>query len=279
MKKTHRIGTLFLLFFLMISGANAVEFQSPRTLGLGGAGRAAPWLTDAIYLNPSFASFSPIYTLSGTFTGFDQGRNYNFSVQDSRTELLQAGVGFTKREENAAVNIGASRAFAKKWGVGLGSKILLDQPSNRMTADFNVSGSVLATEWLNMSLIVDNLIANADQRSRNLHRTLYAATRLIAARKIQLYFDPFFSPDYPGGSKGGFTAGAEIGMLEDLYLRIGRSVDAEIAHLNTRGSGYGIGVGWVGPKISLEGAIHKTLSAHGGRPTGTAQSAAVQIYF
>jgi hypothetical protein len=279
MKKVNRIGACVLPFFLMISSAKAVEFQSPRTLGLGGAGRAAPWLTDAIYLNPSYASFSPIYTLSGAFTGFDQGRNYNVSVQDSRTETFQAGVGFTKREQNASVNIGASRAFERKWGVGLGSKVILDQPSNRWTSDFTASGSVIANQWLNVALIIDNLIASGEQRSRNLHRTLYLATRVVAARKIQFYFDPFFSPDYPGGNKGGFSAGAEIGMLDDLYLRLGRSVDSEITHLNNRGSGYGVGIGWLGPKICIDLALSRTLSAHAGGLTGTAQSAAVQIYF
>ncbi|MBU6153619.1 MAG: hypothetical protein KGP28_04890 [Bdellovibrionales bacterium] len=263
----------------MISSVNAVEFQSSRTLGLGGAGRAAPWLTDSIYLNPSYGSFTPIYTLSGSFTGFEQGRNYNVSVQDSRTESLQAGLGFTKREQNAAVNIGASSAFQKKWGIGLGSKILLEQPSNRMTTDFTASGSLIATQWLNAALIVDNLVSGEAQRARNLHRTIYAATRMVAARKIQFYFDPFFSPDYPGGNKGGYSAGAEIGMLEDFFLRLGRFVDSEIPHFNTRGSGYGFGLGWVGPKISLEAAIHRTVSAHSSGLNGTAQSGSVQIFF
>ena len=263
----------------MISSAKGLEFQSPRTLGLGGAGRAAPWLTDSIYLNPSYASFSPIYTLSGTFTGFDQGRNYNVSIQDSRTESLQAGVGFTKREQNASVNLGASRAFEKKWGIGLGTKIILDQPSNRWTTDFTVSGSLVANNWLNVAVVVDNLIAGTEQRTRNLHRTIYAATRLVVVRKIQFYFDPFFSPDYSTGNKGGFSVGTEIGMLDDLYLRLGRSVDAEIPHFNTRGSGYGFGIAWVGPKICLEGAISRTLAAHGSGPIGTAQSGSVQIFF
>jgi hypothetical protein len=279
MKKTLRTLACTLAFSLMISSARAVEFQSPRTLGLGGAGRAAPWLVDSIYLNPSYASFSPIYALSAAYTGFEQGRNYNLSVQDSRTESLQAGIGYTKREQNAAVTIGASRAFEKKWGIGLGSKIILDQPSNRMTGDLTLSGSLLATAWLNVALIVDNVIASEEQRARNLHRTVFAAARMVAARKIQFYFDPFFSPDYPGGNKGGFSAGVELGMLEDLYLRLGRSVDAEVPHLNSRGSGYGVGLGWVGPKIAIEGALSKTLSAHAAGLAGTAQSASVQIYF
>ncbi|NDD93273.1 hypothetical protein EBZ37_14480 [bacterium] len=279
MKKATLLLVPLIAFFSMISNSNAVEFQSPRTLGLAGSGRAAPWLSDAIYLNPSFASFSPIYTLSGAFTGFDQGRNYNVSIQDSRTESLQAGVGFTKREQNVSLNIGASREFQKKWGIGLGSKIILDQPSNRMTSDFIISGTLLAMQWLNVAIIVDNVIAGAPQTNRNLHRTFFSSVRLNAARKVDFYFDPFFSPSYGGGNKGGFSVGTEIGMLEDLYLRLGRSVDAEIPHLNTRGSGYGVGIAWVGPKISLEAAMNRTLTAHTAGVTGTAHSGAVHIFF
>jgi hypothetical protein len=277
-KMIPHLASLF-VFFSMISDVKAVEFQSPRTLGLGGAGRAAPWLTDAIYLNPSYASFSPIYTLTGSYTTFDQGRNYNVSIQDARTESLQAGAGYTKREQNAAVNIGASRAFQKKWGVGLGTKLILDQPSNHMTTDLVASGTLLAMQWLNVAFIVDNLIAGSDQRARNLSRTAYTAVRLVAARKIEFYFDPFFSPDYSGGNKGGFTAGAEIGMLEDLFLRFGKSVDAEITHLNTRGSGFGLGLAWIGPRISLEVAMNRTLSAHAGGSTGIAHSGSINIFF
>src|ERR1035437_8251713 len=114
--------------------AQAVEYQSPRTLGLGGAGRATPLLNDAIYLNPSYASFAPVYSLASGYTSIRPGgRNYNLSIQDSRTELFQAGVGFTKREGDSAVNIGASKLVVERLGFGLGSKFIINDQTRKIT--------------------------------------------------------------------------------------------------------------------------------------------------
>ena len=270
---------VFSTVFAMTPASRAVEFQSPRTLGLGGAGRAGPWLTDSIYLNPSFASYTPVYVLSGTYTGSSRGRNYNISVQDSRTETFQAGAGFTKRDQNNAVNIGASRAFMKTLGVGVGSKLLFDSGSGTTTADFTVSSSYIASDWLYGAVVVDNLIGGPDQTSRNLHRTVYGALKLIPTKKIGVFIDPFYSPAYSRGPKGGYHAGIELGLLDDLYFRAGKYQDADIAHLNTRGSGFGIGGAWVGPKLSLEYAMSRALSTHSGIGFTTAQSGSIMIFF
>jgi hypothetical protein len=279
MKKIFAGVLPIVFFFTMISNALGVEYQSARTLALGGAGRAGPFLTDAIYLNPSFASYTPIYTLSGGYNSFQSGRNYNFSVQDSRSEFLQAGAGFTKREQNLAVNIGASKAFAKRYGVGVATKLILDNGTNHMTSDFLVSGSILATSWLYATLVVDNLVANTAQTSRNLDRTAFVALKLIAAHKIEFYLDPFYSPAYSHGNKAGYSVGIEIGMLEDLYLRMGKYQDAEVTHLNTRGNGFGMGLGWIGPKLNLEYAMNRTLSSHAGNSMTTSHSTGATIYF
>jgi hypothetical protein len=279
MKKFPRLFANIAAIFLVFSGAQAVEFQSPRTLSLGGAGRAGPWLTDSIYLNPSFASYTPIYVLSGAYTGFNQGRNYNVSVQDSRTEIFQAGAGFTKREQNTAINLGASKAFMKSLGVGVGSKLLFDNGSGIMTSDFNVSSSYIAAQWMYVSVIIDNLIAGQAQTNRQLIRTGYVAFKFIPTKKVEFFVDPFFSPDYSGGKKAGYHAGIELGIMDDLYFRVGKFQDAEITHLNTRGSGFGIGGAWVGPKLSLEYAMSRALSTHSGVGFTTAQSGSVLIYF
>ena len=279
MKKFPRLFAYIAASFLLLSSAQAVEFQSPRTLGLGGAGRAGPWLTDSIYLNPSFASYTPIYILSGAYTGFNHGRNYNVSVQDSRTEIFQAGAGYTKREQNTAVNFGASKAFMKTLGVGVGSKLLFDNGTGTLTSDFNVSTSYIATQWMYVSIVIDNLIAGQEQTNRHLIRTAYAAFKFIPTKKVEFFVDPFFSPDYNGGKKAGYHAGIELGIMDDLYFRAGKFQDADITHLNTRGSGFGIGGAWVGPKMSLEYAMSRALTTHSGVGFTTAQSGSILIYF
>jgi hypothetical protein len=259
--------------------AVAVEYQSPRTLSLGGSGRAAPLLTDAIYLNPAYSSFVTSYSLGGSYLWFDGGRNYNFSIQDSRTEMFQAGAGFSRREQGAAVNIGASKAVIDRLGFGLGMKILIDDLTGKTFIGTLFSTSFLALDEFNASLIIDNLTENKDSRQRNAYRDIFIAMKGQPIKELQLYFDPFYSPSYVGGNKSGFTAGAEFALMADFYLRIGKMVDSEVVYLNTRGDGFGLGVGWIGPKVTFEYGYHRMTAAHNGLGIQTAHSTGMTIFF
>ncbi len=257
----------------------AVEYQSPRTLAMGGAGRGGPLLNDSIYLNPSYASFSQTYSVSGGYTWFDQGRNYNASVQDARTELLQAGVGYTKREQNAVFNIGASKMVVRRLGFGLGSKVILDNESNKMTSDFIFSSSFIALPWMYASFIADNLLQSDEAKSRQLYRTFFLGFKFIPTREVQFFLDPLYSPDYARGNKAGFSVGVELALLADFYLRFGKFKDAEISYLNTRGEGYGFGLGWIGPRINFDYAMSRVTSTHLGTPLTTAHAIATTMFF
>src|SRR4051812_16097909 len=115
----RKLLTLLAIIVLPVSVSSlslAIEYQSPRTLGLGGAGRGAPLLTDAIYLNPAYASFIASYSIHAGYPCFAQGRNYNISIQAPRPELFQAGIVFPRREQNAAVNLGASKTVVDRLG-------------------------------------------------------------------------------------------------------------------------------------------------------------------
>jgi hypothetical protein len=258
--------------------AGAVEYQSPRTLGLGGAGRAAPLLNDAIYLNPSHASFTPIYSLYAGYVKFESGRNYNVSVLDSRTELFQAGLGYTVRERDAVVNVGASKQVIERLGVGLGSKMLLGRNGERPLSELNFSTSFIALPWMYTSLIIDNLIEDRARISKGLYRTAYLAFKFIPTKKVEFFVDPLYSPSYELGRKAGYSAGMELGMLEDFYFRIGKFQDGEIAHLGTRGSGYGFGLGWIAPKLNIEYAMSRAQTTHtaGG---DVAHSGALTVFY
>jgi hypothetical protein len=272
--------THLIIFGLLFSSqVFAIEYQSPRTLALGGAGRGGPLLNDSIYLNPSYASFTPIYSMSGGYTWFNSGRNYNVSVQDSRTEMLQAGVGYTRREQNSAFNLGVSKQVIAQLGFGLASKFIVDDHSNKLTSDFMFSSAYIATQFLYSAIIVDNLLQTADGKARNLYRTFYLGLKLIPTKEVEFYIDPLYSPDYPGGKKLGISAGVELGLLSDFYFRAGRFVDAEISYLNTRGEGWGIGAGWIGPKINFDYAIHRVTSDHLGHGLTTAHSLTTTIFF
>ena len=243
-----------LLGLLPIGSARAVEFHSSRSLSLGGAGRANPMLTDAIYLNPSYASFAPVYSLSGSYLPIQpSGRNYNISIQDSRNELFQGGVGFTKREGTSAVNIGASKLALDRLGFGIGSKFIINDNTTKITSDLIFSSSYLASSFLYATLVIDNLLGH-------LERTIYIGTKFVPTKNVNIYLDPFYSPGYSKGKKAGYHAGIEFGLLADFFFRAGKYQDADIPYLGTRGNGFGIGGGWLGPRINVEYAFSRALN-------------------
>ena len=263
--------------------SSAVEYQSPRTLALGGAGRGGPMLNDAIYLNPSYGSFVPIYSLAFGYNWFHNdlisGRNYNASIQDSRTEIFQAGVGFTKREQNAAITIGASKSLFQGFSTGLGSKIIIDNATNAMNTDFLLSATYLASTMIYTSFILDNLMETKEMKQRGLYRTFFAGFKIIPFKEIQVYLDPLYSPNYSLGKKAGYSVGVEIAVMNDFFFRIGKFQDAEVAYLNTRGQGFGLGFGYLGPKLNLSYAMNRVLTAHNGAPFTTSNSLEMNVFF
>lgn len=269
---------LFLAFFtfgisLLSFPAHGVEYHSPRTLGLGGAGRATPLLNDAIYLNPSYGSFAPVYSLSGGYQSFRPGgRNYHVSIQDSRTEMFQAGVGFTKREGNSSVNIGASKQLMERLGFGLGSKMIINDQSRKMETDFIFSTSYIGFKWMYNTLVIDNLLNHLD-------RTIYLGFKFIPHSNVNIYLDPLYSPGYSQGKKLGYHLGIEFGLLADFFFRVGKYQDAEIPYLQTRGNGFGIGMGWLAPKLSLDYALSRAIQTARGDPMVSNHAFSMTVYF
>ncbi len=263
--------TLALLLFLSIP-ALASDFQSPRTAALGGAGHAAPLLTDSIYLNPSFTSFLPAYLASvnyGVYKGGDtnpdgtqtvHGHILNAAVQDGRNEMFQAGVGMTIREDAKYFNIGASKALFQKFGVGLGGKYIIPNSGNGVkTQDFNASGTLAATNWATASFMVDNLVDSQGVQDQGLYREFILGTKFNIQNLMLIYLDPHYAPNAPG-SHFGYENGVELTPFKDLFLRAGMFRASNIPELqNARGHGVGYGVGWVGPKLSLDYGLKRTL--------------------
>lgn len=252
---------------------NAVEFHSARTLSMGGSGRANPLLTDAIYLNPSYGSFAPVYSLSGSYMPYNPGgRNYNLSIQDSRNEFFQGGVGYTKREGSSAINIGASKLAMDRMGFGLGSKFIIQDDTKKMTTDLIFSTSYLVSSFFYSTLIIDNLLGN-------LERTIYLGMKIIPTKNVNIYLDPFFSPQYASGKKAGYHAGVEFGLLADFFFRAGKYQDAEIPYLGTRGDGFGVGFGWLGPKINVEYALSRALRTNRQDELTTVNAFSTTVFF
>jgi hypothetical protein len=256
------------LFFT--SNLYASDFQSPRTAGLGGAGHASPLLSDAIYLNPSFVSFMKTHSLSVNYltykgiqdaatTGYS-GNNINFSILDGDPDsLFQAGAAYTRRSDSSFFHLGASKDFFERYGAGVGAKFIFpNNPSGTRLTDLTLSASGILGSWFQAAFIVDNLFESAT--SLGMYREYILGTKINFDSIILIYLDPHWAPSLVSSqTQWGYEAGAEFPFFSDFFLRIGTFKNAYIPFESQRGNGYGAGVGWLAPKLSLDYSLSRAL--------------------
>lgn len=250
----------------------ASDFQSPRTAALGGSGHAAPMLNDAIYLNPSFVSFMPTYSLALNYAFFGgpprcedcgptdpHGHALNASVQDGRSELFQAGVGLSLFDTRKVISVGASRAIVQKLGIGIGGKwVIPNTDSPPLIWDSLASATVLATDWLQISAIVDNIFEDDRNKAFGMYREFILGTKFNAMNVVLVYFDPHLAPN--AETSFGHEAGVEFPFASDFFVRAGSFRNASVPSVSLRGTGFSWGVGWVAPASSFDFAMQRMLS-------------------
>jgi hypothetical protein len=237
---------------------HAADFHSPRSVALGGAGRAGPLLNDAILLNPSFAAFLKERVSAG-FSYLTHGTNqddrtYQVSLQDGRSPFFEAGLSYTRLESGSMIHFGASRSFIQRTGFGLGAKFLRPTHEGPLIADASLSATAIITPEIQAALVVDNLVQGDLARANGNYREIALGTKINIMKMILLYIDPHYTPELPSrfGERLGYSAGAELVMFQDVFLRAGTYRNAKQPILNSWGNGWGLGAGWLSPKISFD---------------------------
>ncbi len=248
----------------------ASDFQSGRTAALGGAGHAGPVLNDAIYQNSSYMAFIPTYAVQGNYawsTYQDGSYHYkiqNVSVQDGRSDLFQAGLAYTHREDGSIFHLGTGRAIIpSQLSVGLGGKYFLPSAltgSNKyLDGNFSVTG--VPIESVQTAFIADNIAESTTGKQYGFYREFTLGVKYNVERIFLLYADPHYVPDLPNNSKFGYEVGGEWPLMVDLYLRAGVFHSSTIPTLgnNTRGNGFGMGLGYIAPRATLDYGISRVL--------------------
>lgn len=244
----------------------ASDYHSPRTAALGGAGRGGPLLTDAIFLNPAMNSFLPSYQINGSFNSYHgkedsepKGRVLHYSIQDGRNQLFQAGLAYTKRADGSFVHLGVSKALAQKFGMGLGSKYAFSSAHREKAFDGTFGMIASPIDWLQGSLVVDNVFENTKGKAWGLYREFALGIKFNVKGLLLAYVDPHYVPNKPG-SAFGYEAGIEIPLFRDLFIRAGKSENSMQPHIATYGDGYGMGFGWIFPRLSIDAAFSRTVN-------------------
>lgn len=262
----------------------ASDFESPRTLALGGAGHAGPLLNDPIYLNPSFVSFNQSYAIGLSILKYSNdpyhGRNYNLSLQDGRTEAFQAGVGYTVREDASLVHVVASRqVIPTVLSAGVGAKMLF-APNQKTARDITVSMGGAVTPWMQLALITDNLIQSDEGKAHGLYREIILGSKINVMGIVFAYIDPHLAPSVPGGNSFGHEMGLEFTLMADLFLRLGTFRNSNVFYQSgLRGNGWGAGIGWVAPRISIDYALSRVNDSRGGLQQTTSHNFGATIFF
>jgi hypothetical protein len=278
--RTCVIYTAVIIGFLISLGVTSgrAEFRSPRMAALGGAGRATPLLNDAIYLNPSFASLLPVYSWSVNFRNLEEGRAYNASVLDGRSELFQAGLAYQVRDTYSSVHFGASSRVHPQLTAGVGLKLYFSKDRDAFEGfrEFSLSSTYTPFDWLQLAAIAENLDQSPELGQLAMSRELVLAARIRLAETLTVYLDPHVAlRDTMVPRVLAREMGAEIALFKDFYFRLGTFSNSTVVDLARRSDGFGYGFGWLSPKISFDFAVdHVTAPI-----TEVTHSSGLTLYF
>ena len=246
--------------------ASAVDYFSPRTAGLGGAGRAGPLGTDSIYLAPAMTSFQKTYAISSSFDGYTghddtepRGRVFNGSIVDGTNEMFQAGIGYTRRADATLFHFGASKALTNWLGFGIGGKRMFEHPGRDTVNQGTASTVVDIFSFLKAAITVDNLNEDRKSRTWNLYREYGLGLKASLRNILLLYYDPSYTPNLPQ-SKFGQAMAAELMVFQGFYVRYGINRNVIQANLGEYGRGIGYGGGFIFPKLSIDFSIYRTMT-------------------
>jgi hypothetical protein len=282
--KTIRILSVVLLLWSL--GAIGSDYQSPRAAALGGASRANPILNDSIYLNPSFASFLPTYSLAlgwSTYRGTPEygARAYNVSILDGRSPLFQAGVGYTVKDGGSHIHVAASKALLERLSIGVGSQFFMSRDRGvRSAQDVSVGMTYIPVESFQFAVVGEHLLETEEGKSQNWSRRVVVGTQVNVMNIFSLMADAQYAPNTSSGERAGYAVGAEFKVMTDFYLRGGTFQNIMVPFARTQGKGGSFGLGWIAPRISLDYAFTRMLSSPVARvPTASAHQLSATMYF
>jgi hypothetical protein len=271
--KTLSFLGLFLFFLNFPISAHSQVFESARTAALGTSGRAAPILTDSLYSNPAYMAFLQTYSANFTWKPYRaserdadgnptrRGRVYGVALQDGRSPLVAGGVGFATGPDDSRLVLGAGKKLGDRFGAGINFRWSFDSPTYPSTQDFSLSGLYVITSNLLVSGGVDQIFANATDSANGYLRSYWLGTKWTIMHMLILYLDLYNTPENStfGYAPWSHRLGVEIDLGSSVFLRFGQFRNARLSHSRTEASGgYGLGIGWTGPKLALDYGLLRT---------------------
>ncbi|MBI4925023.1 MAG: hypothetical protein HY843_03780 [Bdellovibrio sp.] len=119
--------------------------------------------------------------------------------------------------------------------------------------------SFIVYEWLQSSLMVDNIFETEEGKSHGMLREITLGFKANLKSIVIAYFDPHVIPSLPTHERNGFESGLEFVFMSDIYLRVGYYQNSTIPYQSSRGQGFGAGIGWVAPRLSIDYGFSRAL--------------------
>ena len=249
-------------------------------MALGGAGRAGPLLNDSIFLNPAYTALQPTNSFAFnwlTYRSNDQetarGRNYAVAIQDGRNEYAQAGISYSLREDASFIHAGLARSLVERLGFGIAGKHVMDPVRQTNTQEAVLAMAAVPINWFQMSFVIDNLFESDLGKAHGMFRDVALGLKFNVQSIVLAYIDPQVTPSL--GRPFGYSAGLEFVLMQDLFLRWGRFQNVNVPYLAQRGTGYGLGFGWIAPRMSLDYGLTRSFEPL----ATTAHSFSATLYF
>ncbi|OFZ72094.1 MAG: hypothetical protein A3K03_08955 [Bdellovibrionales bacterium RIFOXYD1_FULL_44_7] len=174
------------------------------------------------------------------------------------------------------VHVSASRAVLKQLAFGVSGKFYFaDKKRSGTGRDMSVSTSWIVSNFFQTALIADNLFQSESNVAHTMYREYILGLKFNLNGILLVYFDPHITPNAPSNHIYGFEGGLEFVFFSDLFVRLGVLRNATIPYLSERGKAYGLGFGWVAPRISLDFGLSRALDP----VRATAYSVGATVYF
>jgi hypothetical protein len=234
------------------------DFQSARTLSLSQGGRAGALMTDTIVMNPSMLGFQPLVAFSGT--GFWQreessNRGFNLGVVDGKNELFTAGLSFTRARQFNIFHLSAAKKVFQWLSLGAHGKRYSSRSTTPLPAARGITGydgGLSATVSLpkgalplplNIALTSDNLLSKSGHEESIGPRQVAVGAKTSVVDVLIFYLDyvQYLPENFP--SYGKPSLGGELSITPELFARV--------SAFGFRERGWGLGAGWLGPRVAL----------------------------
>ncbi len=283
------IFSLFYVNFAWSAGqvSPVLDFQSARTLGLAGAGKAVPTLTDVIFLNPAALGLAESQGVSGTYDWLNHQdpaiastaqRVLNASIIDGKNPYAGAGIAFTRRPDLDLYHMVVAKKLTNWFSVGGTAKRFSVRPAYETIAGSHVGydgglsialnpGALIPLVPVQLGVTMDNLVRFSGNEKYIGGRKLGVGARANLTDILYLMVDYTKNMGNTSRSFSSMSLAGELSLGGGLFARGG------IQRMDMQA--WSVGGSWMAPKVGFSyGYMRRT----GPTPNGFEHAFTLDLY-